>query len=45
MRIYLVFYVLQLELAKGKQKHLIAPYLSEDNKDIKWDLEEILDSR
>ena len=35
IRIYLVFHMLQLELAKGKQKHLVASQLSEDNKDVK----------
>ena len=45
IRIYLVFHMSWLKLAKGKQKHPIALQLSGDNKDVKWDLEEILDSR
>ena len=35
IRIYPVFHMLWLELAKGKQKHLIALQLSGDNKDVK----------
>ena len=35
IRIYPVFHVSRLELAKGKQKHLIAPQLLGGNKDVK----------
>ena len=35
IRIYPVFHMLQLKLAKGKQKHLVALQLSKDNKDVK----------
>jgi len=42
MKIHPVFHVSRLEPAKGKQKHPIAPPLSKDNKEVEWDLEEII---
>ena len=45
IKIYLVFYIALLELAKGKHKHAIALELSKEQEEVKYDIKKILASR
>jgi hypothetical protein len=45
MRIYQVFYIALLELAKGKHKHAIALELLREQEEVKYDIKKILASR
>jgi hypothetical protein len=45
IKIYLVFYIALLELAKGKHKHAIALELSREQEEVKYNVKKILASR